>query len=110
MFWHVITEIAMEKPLQLASEELLRTWLLVFVKFGDVWREGNTYRGSKNEKQAATNVTQFGCEFRTLAQWWEAVAFTAAPAHFHRKKLSRVSGSPAYPSYPGQANRRESFT
>ena len=33
--WHVITEIAMEKPLQLAMEELLRTWLLVFVKFGN---------------------------------------------------------------------------
>ena len=78
MFWHVVTEIAMENPLQLASEELLRTWLLVFVKFGDVWREGNTYRGSKNEEKAATNVTQFGSKFRTQAQWWEAVPLTAA--------------------------------
>ena len=71
----------MKKPLQLASEELLRTCLL---GVREIWRcfnlrrEGNTFRSGKNKKQAATNVAQFGCEFRTQAHWSEAVTLTAA--------------------------------
>ena len=81
----------MKKPLQLASEELLKTCLL---GVREIWRcfnlrrEGNTFRSSKNKKQAATNAAQFGCEFRTQAHWSEAVTLTAARSFIWKKDVS----------------------